>query len=75
MTTKTSSTPSAACTIPTTTKPLRPHVARVLDGMADVSEEEYYSLCCRLDTLEHIQAVLAAMAQARRSPGGSGAQE
>ncbi len=51
---------------------LRPHVSRVLHGMADVSEEEYYSLCCRLDTLEHVQAVLAAMASARknsRDPG------
>jgi hypothetical protein len=56
-------------------EPLRSHVARVLDGMADVSEEEYYSLCCRLDTLEHIQAVLVAMASARRSPDGSGASE
>jgi hypothetical protein len=46
---------------------LRPYVARVLHGMADVSEEEYYSLCCRLDTLEHVQAVLAAMASTRRS--------
>lgn len=46
---------------------LRPHVERVLHGMADVSEDEYYSLCCRLDTLEHVQAVLAAMASARRT--------
>lgn len=45
---------------------LRPEVARVLDGMADVSEDEYYSLCCRLDTLEHVQSVLAAMASARQ---------
>lgn len=51
--------------------PLRPHVARVLESMADVSEEEYYSLCCRLDTLEHLQDMLAAMA--RRSDGGSDA--
>lgn len=40
---------------------LRPHVARVLHGMADVREDEYYSLCCRLDTLEHVQAVLTAI--------------
>jgi hypothetical protein len=45
---------------------LRAQVERVLHGMADVSEEEYYSLCCRLDTLEHVQSVLAAMASARR---------
>ena len=55
-------------------RPLRPHVARVLESMADVSEDEYYSLCCRLDTLEHVQAVLAAMAQSRRS-GGSDAMD
>ena len=53
---------------------LRGHVARVLESMADVSEDEYYSLCCRLDTLEHVQAVLAAMAQSRRS-GGSDAMD
>ncbi|HWM86642.1 MAG TPA: hypothetical protein VNO33_12410 [Kofleriaceae bacterium] len=53
---------------------LRSHVARVLSSMADVSEDEYYSLCCRLDTLEHVQAVLAAMASARRDrSGGPGA--
>jgi hypothetical protein len=46
---------------------LRPHVERVLHGMADVSEDEYFSLCCRLDTLEHVQAVLAALASARRN--------
>jgi hypothetical protein len=46
---------------------LRAHVERVLHGMADVSEDEYYSLCCRLDTLEHVQSVLAAMTSARRS--------
>jgi hypothetical protein len=51
--------------------PLRPQVARVLESMADVSEEEYYSLCCRLDTLEHVQAVLTAMASARQNRGGT----
>jgi hypothetical protein len=46
---------------------LREQVRRVLHGMADVSEQEYYSLCCRLDTLEHVQSVLAATASAGRS--------
>lgn len=46
--------------------PLRPLVAQVLDNMADVSHDEYYSLCGRLDTIEHVQAVLAGVAQARR---------
>ena len=53
---------------------LRGHVARVLESMADVSEDEYYSLCCRLDTIEHVQTVLVAMAQSRRS-GGSDAMD
>jgi hypothetical protein len=47
--------------------PLRSHVARVLENMAGVSEEDYYSLCCRLDTLEHVQAVLIAIASSARS--------
>lgn len=42
---------------------LKPHVSRVLHGMADVSEDEFYSLCNRFDTLEHVQSVLAAIAQ------------
>jgi hypothetical protein len=54
---------------------LRAHVARVLESMADVSEEEYYTLCCRLDTLEHVQAVLVAMASARQGRGGTGAPD
>ncbi len=55
--------------------PLRSHVARVLEGMAAVSEEEYYSLCCRLDTLEHVQAVLVAIASARPGTGDSDAPD
>jgi len=46
--------------------PLRAAVAQVLEGMADVSAEEFYTLCCRLDTLEHVQAVLTGIASARR---------
>jgi hypothetical protein len=46
--------------------PLRALVAQVLDNMAEVSQEEYCSLCGRLDTIEHLQAVLAGVASARR---------
>jgi hypothetical protein len=46
--------------------PLRALVAQVLENMADVSHDEYYSLCGRLDTIEHLQSVIAAVASARR---------
>jgi len=35
--------------------------------MGEVSVADYYSLCGRLDTIEHVQAVLAGVASARRS--------
>lgn len=41
-----------------------PHVEAALERMGAVSEDDYYSLCCRLDTLEHLQAVLLATAAA-----------
>ncbi len=50
--------------------PLRPLVAQVLDNMADVSHDDYYSLCGRLDTIEHVESVLAGVTSARRSDGG-----
>lgn len=46
--------------------PLRPLVAQVLDNMADVSHDDYYSLCGRLDTIEHVESVIAGVAAARR---------
>jgi hypothetical protein len=46
--------------------PLRPLVAQVLDNMADVSHDDYYSLCGRLDTIEHVESVVAGVASARR---------
>jgi hypothetical protein len=52
--------------------PLRPLVAQVLDNMADVSHAEYYSLCGRLDTIEHVQSVLAGVAHARRGTTDGG---
>lgn len=41
---------------------LRPYVEQALERMGDVTVEIYYSLCGRLDTLEHLQAVLLATA-------------
>jgi hypothetical protein len=46
--------------------PLRALVAQVLDNMADLSHDEYYSLCGRLDTIEHVQSVLTGVASVRR---------
>ncbi|HUS69117.1 MAG TPA: hypothetical protein VMZ28_31490 [Kofleriaceae bacterium] len=44
---------------------LRGVVAEVLERMAGVSPETFYSLCGRLDTLEHVQSVLAGIASER----------
>jgi hypothetical protein len=41
---------------------LRPYLEDALERMGEVTLETYYSLCGRLDTLEHIQAVLLAVA-------------
>lgn len=41
---------------------MQPHVRAALDRMGAVTVEEYYSLCGRLDTLEHIHEVLVAVA-------------
>lgn len=41
---------------------MRPYLAEALTRMGEVTEEEYYSLCGRLDTLEHVHAVLLAVA-------------
>lgn len=41
---------------------MRPHVEAALARMGDVSFEDYYSLCGRLDTLEHVHEVLVAVA-------------
>jgi hypothetical protein len=41
---------------------MRPYVQQALARMGEVSVEEYYSLCCRLDTIEHIHEVLVAVA-------------
>lgn len=41
---------------------MRPYVQRALERMGEVSVEDYYSLCGRLDTLEHVHEVLVAVA-------------
>lgn len=39
-----------------------PYVQRALARMGEVSIDDYYSLCGRLDTLEHVHEVLVAVA-------------
>jgi hypothetical protein len=48
--------------------PVRAVVEATLERMGQVSAEEYYSLCCRLDTLEHLQSVLLAAARTDEMP-------
>ena len=41
---------------------MRPYLQQALARMGEVSIEDYYSLCGRLDTLEHVHEVLVATA-------------
>ncbi len=41
---------------------MRPYVQQTLQRMGEVSVDDYYSLCGRLDTLEHVHEVLVAVA-------------
>jgi hypothetical protein len=41
---------------------MRPYVQQTLARMGEVPVEDYYSLCNRLDTLEHVHEVLVAVA-------------
>ncbi|HEX4420337.1 MAG TPA: hypothetical protein VH165_20615 [Kofleriaceae bacterium] len=41
---------------------MAPYVQQALARMGEVSVEDYYSLCGRLDTLEHLHEVLVAVA-------------
>jgi hypothetical protein len=41
---------------------MRPYLQQALARMGEVSIEDYYSLCGRLDTLEHVHEVLVAFA-------------
>ena len=45
---------------------LEPAVEATLERMSQVTEDEYYSLCGRFDTLAHLQEVLASIAAAQR---------
>jgi hypothetical protein len=49
---------------------MMPHVQQALARMGEVTVEEYYSLCGRLDTLEHIHEVLVAVAAQMLGDGG-----
>ena len=51
---------------------MRPYVQQALARMGEVSVEEYYSLCGRLDTLEHIHEVLVAVAAQMLGNTGDG---
>ncbi len=46
-----------------------PHVQEALSRMGELTVEEYYSLCGRLDTLEHLHEVLVAVAAQLMGPG------
>ena len=48
---------------------LRPHLELALARMGEVTIEVFYSLCGRLDTLEHLEDVLLAIAAQARSRG------
>lgn len=41
---------------------MKPYVQQALARMGEVSVDDYYSLCGRLDTLEHVHEVLVAVA-------------
>jgi hypothetical protein len=41
---------------------MRPYVQQALQRMGEVPIDDYYSLCGRLDTLEHVHEVLVAIA-------------
>lgn len=41
---------------------MRPYIAQALARMGEVTLDDYYSLCGRLDTLEHVHEVLVAIA-------------
>ncbi len=41
---------------------MKPYVQQALSRMGEVPQDEYYSLCNRLDTLEHVHEVLVAVA-------------
>ena len=54
---------------------MRPYVQQALQRMGEVSIEDYYSLCGRLDTLEHVHEVLVAVAAQMLGSTDSGSAE
>jgi hypothetical protein len=52
---------------------MRPYVQQALARMGEVSVEDYYSLCGRLDTLEHVHEVLVAIAAQMMGDDGAAA--
>lgn len=51
---------------------LRPLIEETLGGMGEVSQEIFYSLCGRLDTLEHLHEVVAAFAAQKLARDAAG---
>jgi hypothetical protein len=51
---------------------MAPYVQDALARMGEVSAEDYYSLCGRLDTLEHLHEVLVAVAAQMMGDVGDG---
>ena len=51
--------------------PLRSHLQQTLERMSPVTDEEYYSLCGRFDTLEHLQEVVLAIIARERAKRAS----
>lgn len=49
---------------------MRPHLHEALQRMGQVTAEEFYSLCGRLDTLEHLHEVLVSVAAATLGAAG-----
>ena len=47
---------------------MKPYVQQALERMGEVSLDDYYSLCGRLDTLEHVHEVLVAVAAQMMGP-------
>lgn len=54
---------------------LQGQVEAVMDRMSRVTEDEYYSLCGRFDTLSHLQSVLTGIEAARRARRASSADD
>jgi hypothetical protein len=54
---------------------MRPYVQQTLARMGEVSVEDYYSLCGRLDTLEHVHETLVAVAAQMMGDPEEGGEE